>query len=428
MWPYHREHRYDGCHYLPCPVVPLRCLIAPLTDETFFELSPGHVAYATIENAVYSNSILTHEVAVTSKPPSHYMLTDMLYSPQENSTLPGLKQTSPGTLALLRGAANELRISGSQIGLSSVNSPQSDDHSKKWMHVIARFNGFQANLALTDKQRTDGITKFKGLVGTLNSVYRGSISQTDNAFLIGSWAKDTCIRPPRDVDMYYVLPESVYHRYQAYAFGVNKQSALLQEVKGKLAAAYPTSVIKGDGPIVLADFYGWTVEIAPAFLLSAQDRSYYVCDTKSGGSYLTTKPFHEVDAINSADLFNNWNVRPLIKMLKCWQANCNVSIKSFALELLAIEFLEKWAYRHQSVFYYDWMCRDFFKWLITRAGGGVVTPGTFQILWLGNAWKTRAESALLRADRACAFEMESNMLAAGDEWQKIFGIDMPRNV
>jgi hypothetical protein len=312
------------------------------------------------------------------------------------------------------------------LGFTSL-APAPESESM-WIYVTNRFKAFQSNLALTDRQKQDGITKFKGLASTLNFAYRGHNSETDNAFMIGSWAKDTCIRPPRDVDMYYVLPDEVYYRFEAYAPGVNKQSALLQEVKAKLLTSYPNSTIRGDGPVVLADFYGWTVEIVPAFYWNADERSYIVCDTKNGGSYMKTTPLHEVEVITAADQRTNNNVRPLIRMLKCWQANCNVPIRSFYLELLAVDFLDAWEHKHQGLFYYDWMCRDFFKWMISRVNGAVFAPGTFDLMWLGDLWKSRAESAYARAIKASDFERENQVLAAGDEWQKIFGTDIPRIV
>lgn len=42
-------------------------------------------------------------------------------------------------------------------------------------------------------------------------------------------------------------------------------------------------------------------------------------------------------------------------------------IKSFYLELLAIEFLDQCAWRNEDYFYYDWISRDFFMWMITNA-------------------------------------------------------------
>lgn len=294
-----------------------------------------------------------------------------------------------------------------------------------WVYVIARFMAFQNNLALTKAQVADGITKYKGVVSCLNSAYWGTNSETDHSFLIGSWAKGTRIRPPRDVDLYFLLPKAVYDRFESSGYA-NKQSALLQEVKGKLLASYPTSSIKGDGPVVLAGFASYNVEIVPAFLYDAEDRSYYVCDTKNGGSYKLTKPLHETESIESADKRNNSNVRRLVRMLKCWQAWCSVPIKSFYLELLAIEFLDQWAYRQYSYFFYDWMCRDFFAWMITKANSFVMAPGTYEIMWIGEAWKSRADSAYARAYKACDLEQENREGEAGDEWQKIFGTDIPK--
>jgi hypothetical protein len=295
-----------------------------------------------------------------------------------------------------------------------------------WEYVTRRFRTFQSNLSITDRQAQDAVTKFKGLTSTLNTAYRNDNSDSANAFVIGSWAKDTHIRPPRDVDMYYVLPIDVYHRFEAYSHGANKQSAILQEVKRKLMNSYHNSEIRGDGPVVLADFYGWTVEIVPAFYIPGTDRNFLVCDTRDGGRYIKTMPFHEVDHIEAAEKRVNNNVRPLIRMLKCWQAYCNVEIKSFHLELLAVEFLDSWQHKHQDLFYYDWMCRDFFLWIITKANKFVWAPGTFELLWLGDSWKSRAESAYARAVKAADFERENKLVEAGEEWQKIFGTDMPR--
>ncbi len=327
-----------------------------------------------------------------------------------------------GSLAQLMAAPPQNALYGlSSLAVKPVEAPS-------WLYVTKRFQTFQDNLSLTANQVEDGQTKYKGVVSCLNAAYWGHNSETQNAFFIGSCAKDTRIRPPRDVDLYFVLPLAVYQRFEAYGSSVNKQSALLQEVKSKLLATYGSSSIKGDGPVVLADFTSYNVEIVPAFLYDANDHSYYVCDTKNSGRYITTKPLHEVHAIQAADARNNYNVRRLIRMLKCWQASCSVPIKSFYLELLAIDFLDQWQYKNQSYFFYDWMCRDFFAWLITKAHSFVMAPGTWEILWISDAWKSRAESAYGRALKACDYERANDMYNAGDEWQKIFGTDIPKFV
>ena len=99
----------------------------------------------------------------------------------------------------------------------------------KWIAVRQRFEQFHRNLSLTALQQQDADTKRAGVVGCLNRRYYGTSSITDNSFVVGSWGKGTAIRPPRDIDLYFLLPVNVHSRFQVY-FG-NRQSALLQEVK-----------------------------------------------------------------------------------------------------------------------------------------------------------------------------------------------------
>ncbi|MDN7177804.1 hypothetical protein M0D69_07175 [Caballeronia sp. SEWSISQ10-4 2] len=44
--------------------------------------------------------------------------------------------------------------------------------------------------------------------------------------------------------MYFLLPDELYYRFQAYTW--NRQSALLQEVKARLAQTYPNTDMSGD--------------------------------------------------------------------------------------------------------------------------------------------------------------------------------------
>lgn len=180
--------------------------------------------------------------------------------------------------------------------------------------------------------------------------------------------------------------------------------------------------MRGDGQVVMVQFDSYAVEVVPAFALDGG--GYWICDTNGGGRYKKTHPDAEIAAVRVSNEASNNNTRDLIRMMKCWQAYCNVPMKSFQIELLVIEFLELWPYRGRSAMYYDWMTRDFFKFLIGKANGWVMVPGTFEIVWLGDEWRSRAESALGRAERACADEISYPCLAGG-EWQRIYGTDIP---
>jgi hypothetical protein len=295
----------------------------------------------------------------------------------------------------------------------------------RWIAVRKRFDQFHRNLALTLLQQQDGFKKRFSVVSCLNRAYYGTNSDIDNSFFIGSWAKDTAIRPPRDVDVYFLLPPAVYSRFQGYAWA--RQSALLQEVKNRLAATYSGTDMSGDGQVVVVNFGSYSVEVVPAFALTTPGR-YWICDTRNGGSYKETAPWDEVNQIEATDKANARNLRPLVRMLKAWQAVCSVPIKSFHLELVATEFIAQSPWRLNDWFYFDWITRDFFTYLYHRANGFVLVPGTFEVIALGDAWQSRTLSAYQRAVKACDFEYNNRVAEAGDEWQKIFGSDIPRTL
>ncbi len=98
------------------------------------------------------------------------------------------------------------------------------------------------------------------------------------------------------------------------------------------------------------------------------------------------------------------------------------------MELLVISFLDQWPHRNQSYFYYDWMCRDFFAWLTWQRNAVLFVESTSEYMNIGEDWLSRTQSAFSRAFKACELEEKNDMLAAGDEWQKIFGTHIAKSV
>jgi hypothetical protein len=315
---------------------------------------------------------------------------------------------------------------GGAVPLSSLGTyglaplPQVFPH--RWVGVRPRFTRFNDELALTPLQRRDGLTKSAGVMASLNWYYYGSDSQTDHGFFIGSWGKNTAGRPPRDVDLYFVLPVGVYYRFERYLW--NKQSALLQEVNGVLADKYSSTDMTGDGQIVLVNFGSYNLEVVPAFAL--KNGGYWICDTNNGGRYKETNPFAEANYIEAVDQATNRNLRPVVRMLKAWQDYCCVPIKSFQLELVAAEFLVESPWRIYDYFWFDWILRDFFSYLYWKAKQWISVPGSSERIYLGDDWQSRAESAYGRAVKACDYERDNYVALAGEEWQKIFGQQIPQ--
>lgn len=288
------------------------------------------------------------------------------------------------------------------------------------LSVSNRFIRFVGNLALTSDQQADGRVKHSGVRRVLNEHYWNLSSDSLHSLLVGSWGKSTEVRPPRDIDVLFALPKSVFDRFEQARWTRNKQSDLLQEVKNVLARAYTNTAMRGDGQVVTINFASYAVEVVPAFELT--DGRYWICDTNNGGNYKPINPVAEQEAVRTSSSRTNGNTRALIRMMKAWQAWCSVEMKSFWIELLAIEFLNSWQHSSQTATYHDWMVRDFLMHLIRRANGHVSVPGTSEMMALGDEWRSKAESAHERALKACSATSEYE---AGVEWQKIFGDQMP---
>lgn len=284
-------------------------------------------------------------------------------------------------------------------------------------NVGAKFDRFLSNIQLTQAQVDDAITKHTGVRKTLHAAYYSNAYTGSTSLLVGSYGKNTAVRPPSDIDILFKMPPNSFDRYNSASY--NGQSQLLQDIKNVLLKSYGDTDMRGDGQVVAVRFTSFAVEVAPAF--EKQYGDYYVPDTHNGGSWKTSSPNAEMKKISDSNTRNQGNTIRLIKMLKIWKYACSVPIKSLALELMAIEFLSSWTNYDKGSTYYDWMIRDFFSYMLTKVRGSIIIPGTSEFLYYGNDWQSRVESALERAKKACEYETQDayDSLATA-EWKKIF--------
>lgn len=285
-----------------------------------------------------------------------------------------------------------------------------------WLGFAARFEDFRDEVHLTQDQIDDGIGKSQGITSSLNSSYYGHNRNDQNNFFVGSWGKGTAAKPPNDVDLFYRLPDDFW--LSANGRQGNKQSQLLQEVKVILQATYPQTDMRGDGQVVVVAFNSLMVEVVPCFMLTTG--KYYICDTHDGGSWKLADPAAEMRSVAVGDQATGGALRTLIKMLKIWKRECNVPLKSYLLETLATNFLPQSPWGTNGFYWYDWMIRDFLAYLVARANTYLAVPDG-QSVYLGDEWKSRAETALERAVTACEYEKDDYTWSASEEWQKVFG-------
>lgn len=290
-----------------------------------------------------------------------------------------------------------------------------------WVAVRQRFRDFNEDLNLTREQLDDGIGKAVRVTQALERAYNGRVADRPPLLIVGSWGKGTQVRPSADIDIMVQFASAVLQRFEARTG--NRQSQLLQEVKAFLLNAYPQTDMRGDGQVVMVQFNTITVEVVPVFDLPGGQ--YLMPDTNDGGRWKAVDPAAQIAMIEDIDTRTNGNTRILTKMIKTWKREKNVPLKSYVIELLVAEFMSTYKYAQQDHYYYDWFVRDFLKALVSKAGTGLLIPGTGEWVWLGDEWLSRARTALAAAETACEWERLDYDVTAGQEWQTIFGTRIP---
>lgn len=297
------------------------------------------------------------------------------------------------------------------------------------MSVSAKFSDFLTNIQLTENQIADARSKHTNVRSALEKGFYSPPYPATTSILVGSYGRNTAVRPPTDVDILFIMPSSKWINYRMYPG--NGPSKLLQDVKSVLQKTYPTTTMRGDGQVVVVSFANsFGVEVLPVFA-STEAGLYYTPNTHNGGSWKTTNPDAEKKHISDSNKNSNGNTVHLVKMMKVWKHVCSVPLSSLAIELMAVPFIGQWNHRGKSTVYYDWMVRDFLAYALTRVNSCEFIPGISELYWFGNAWKTRAETAFARAQKACDYEAQAASSTGGTqiandtlatlEWERIFG-------
>ena len=119
------------------------------------------------------------------------------------------------------------------------------------------FEQFRKNLAV---KNADEISKsYRQITDKLNGKYYDSDSDTLHCRQVGSYGRHTAVHGVSDLDMAFVLPWSVYDRFQRYEN--NKQSSLLGEIRLALKERFPNHTVRAQQQVVSVDFSDYVVEV-----------------------------------------------------------------------------------------------------------------------------------------------------------------------
>jgi hypothetical protein len=302
------------------------------------------------------------------------------------------------------------------------------------MSTASRFDAFCDKIKLTSAQYEDAKTKYDNVCKTLhNYYYPNSTYNGSTKLLIGSYGKETAIRPPGDIDVIFKIPFETYKRFSQNETGPR---GLLNEVKSVLQKTFSTTDrIRPNGMVVEVAFSTFSIEVLPAFEWTIEGFAgqFEVPETTSLLSYLTTDygrwktidPRKEMLELDVTNMMYNGNTKQLVRMMKKWLDYCSVDLKAVVIERIAREFMWSFAHSKESSFYYDWMVRDFLLFLKGKRNATILMPGINENIQIGESWYPKVETAHSRAVKACEYESQKKEFDAAYEWKKIFSDDYP---
>ena len=162
------------------------------------------------------------------------------------------------------------------------------------MSIAKDFEKFIENLAISNKDTIS--SRYGEITKTLNKNFRNTDSETDNCLQVGSFGRKTAINGISDLDMLYIMPKSLWGKYND---AQNGQYKLLSDVKEAILTRYPRTQVSVGGLVVCVTFSNYYIEVQPVF--EQDDGSFKYPDTSNGGSWKITKLRDEIKEISKAD-------------------------------------------------------------------------------------------------------------------------------
>ncbi|MBO4121478.1 nucleotidyltransferase [Cupriavidus gilardii] len=283
------------------------------------------------------------------------------------------------------------------------------------MSIAEKFKQFLSNIKVQNDEQIE--LRYGEITTALNKEFRDSESKTSNTLQVGSYGRWTAIKGVSDLDMLYIVPASQWEKYKD-----GGQSALLERTKAAIKSRYPRTEMYVDRLVVRVLYTNFHVEVQPVFEL--EDGSFRYPDTYKGGSWKITKPREEISAMTEFVTSKNKNLRRLCKMARAWKNKHGIEIGGLLIDTLAHNFLRDTKdYDEKSYLYYDWMSRDFFKYLCDL-------PRQDYYAALGSGQRVRVKSNFQKPAKK-AYDLALKAIdAAGKEnesakWQKLYGRDFP---
>lgn len=113
-------------------------------------------------------------------------------------------------------------------------------------------------------------------------------------------------------------------------------------------------------------------------------------------------------------------------MIRAWKEYCNVPMGGLLIDTLAYNFLKESPNKDKSYLYYDWISRDFFKYLSEQSEtqNYWLSPGANQYVNRTGKFEYKAKQAYNLSLEAITKEKDYPTTAK-NKWREIYGTKFP---
>lgn len=288
------------------------------------------------------------------------------------------------------------------------------------MNTSEIFKEFLTNIKISDEKANDISYRYGRITKSLNEEFRDTDSKTANSLQVGSYGRYTGINGISDLDMVFIMPASKWEDYNK----TGGQTKLLQDTKSAISNTYSNSDINMDRCVVTVNFTDAHIDVQPVFEI--EDRDYKYPDSYGDGTWKITKPRKEMNAMVEFADNKNKNLRRLCKMARAWKNKHGVCMGGLLIDTLAYNFLKTTGYYDEKgYFYYDEMCRDFFKFLYDqpKEQKEYGALGSKQRVKVKKSFKRKSKKAYDLAVEAIDATTDKKK---HNKWRDVFGNDFPK--
>lgn len=281
------------------------------------------------------------------------------------------------------------------------------------------FQDFMEAITITDYQKTSIVNgRRKGVEDDLRAAFPSSSDlPLVDVKLIGSAAKGTIVRPIDDVDVLAIFSNEKRAWQNKYQYD---SQSFLYRIR-KAYDGFKVQQVGARGQAVRV-FYqsGGHVDVAPVFI---QGEGIYHLPSGNGG-WILTAPFKANDWFASRNADLGYQLAPLVRMLKKWNAAHSKRLRSYHLETIAAHTFSTLSSNRRTAL------QRFFEWggnhLYVSDPGGQSGLLNSSLTWsqeeeIKQSFKTASDRAL----KAIAAEDAGDHAEAQRLWKIILGSSFP---